>query len=673
MKVLKYPVIAITVCFASGILAGSYMGVGIFPSITAAAIAFLLAALTLRKANSSLQPYPFFGAAVFAFSFCLGMASYSLHYAPNHPGHYTHSLPNEPVLVKGIISERLKPNDFSEKYFFEITSVNRQPASGKLLVTQLKDAPAKQLHAGDILIIADELRPVTPAYNPYQFDYAQYMAGQNVFHQVKLKDNYIIAGQAHNLNYYIDALRNSLIQSFAIHNYSADVINVIKALLLGQRQDMDKETSAGYTDAGVIHILAISGLHIAVLFFLINILLRPLERFGKKGKIVRLVLLLSFLWLFAFVSGLSASVVRSVVMFSFVSIGLYLNRNSAVYNSIAVSMLLLLLAKPMFLFDVGFQLSYAAVLSIVWLQPVYKKLPKSRYRAVNYITDTVLISLVAQIGVLPFSLYYFNQFPLLFLVSNLVVIPLSTIILSLGIVVLFLNFTIPALAIYVGKILGLLIETMNSFIAWIASFKSLVIKDIPFTLALTLLLYTVLIAFGLWLYKKCFRRTAAMLSAVIAFQVLYMVTSIKAERTEELVVFHNWNSSLIAVKKNAKIKIYCNDTLAPDSRTIKDYLKGNFNSRSDTAPLGNLIWFNSHKILILDSTGAYNATLKPDVLILTQSSRINLERALDRLNPKQVVADATNFKNSVSRWQATCQKRKIPFHATAEKGFYKIK
>src|SRR5690606_8454117 len=137
--------------------------------------------------------------------------------------------------------------------------------------------------------------------------------------------------------------------------------------------------------------------------------------------------------------------------------------------------------------------SYAAVFAIVGLQPLYKRLKTSKYKAVNYITDTVIISLVAQIGVLPLTLYYFNQFPLLFLVANIVVIPLSTAILLLGLLVLGLNFTFPAVGVEVGKVLFWSIEVMNNFIAWVASFEGLVLKNIPFTLFLGLASYTVIV------------------------------------------------------------------------------------------------------------------------------------------------------------------------------------
>ncbi len=673
MKISKYPIISITVFFGTGIAAGHYLHPAPWALYTAYIIAAIALTFSFFRSGKNLVQKPYFGGCTWLLSLVAGLCSYTIHYAPHQSSHYSHFIKgNQIPAIKGAVSERLKPNQFAEKYYFNITAVDNYPASGKLLITVPHDSVRTTLHAGDQLIIADDLKPISKSLNPYQFDYSKYMEGQNVFHQVKLKDNYILLGQNHNPDYHLENLRNLLIDSFGIHEYDPVTLNVIKALLLGQRQDMDAETIANYSNTGVIHILAISGLHIAVLFYILTILLKPLNRFNRKGKLLQLLLVLAFLWLFAFISGLSASVVRSVVMFSFVSIGLFFNRNANIYNSIAVSMLFLLLVKPMFLFDVGFQLSYAAVFAIVWLQPLYKKIKVSRYKLINYIADTALISLVAQIGVLPLSLYYFNQFPLLFLLANVVVVPLSTLILIVGIIVLALNFIWADAAVLIGKVLGMLIKGMNMFIAWIASFDKLVIKDIPFTMALNVILYTVIIFFVLWMYKKSFYRSAALLGAVILFQAAYIATSVKAEKTDELVIFNNWKNTLITIKDNNKITAYTSDSLNINDKNLAAYNKGNFNQKINFKPLNNLLWFKNKKIMILDSLGVYDRLVKPDVLVITQSPKVNMDRVLSELQPKQVIADATNYKSYTARWATTCRKQKIPFHATAEKGFSKI-
>jgi len=674
MPVLKHPLIPFTLFVALGILAGYYLQPPAAALYIFAAVAFLLLIAAYFQAQRAFFQKPYFSVATLLFALATGLLVQHLHYGPNKTTHYSHYLTQDKLpLLKGVITERLKPNDYSDKYYFEVQSVNKQLATGKLLVTVPKDSLTHLLHAGDVLIIADVPQPITASLNPYQFDYAAYMKKQDVFHQLRLKDNYIAAGQQKDLNYYIEHLRNTLINSFSIHLYPAQIQNLINALLFGQRQDMDKDTTTSYTNAGVVHILAISGLHFTLLFIGLNWLLAPLQRAKHIGYAGHFIIIMVLMWLFAFITGLSASVVRAVAMFSFVLTGELFNRRANIYNSLAISALVLLLVKPNFLFDAGFQLSYIAVFAIVWLQPIYNRMKRSKYWLVNFTKDTVVISLVAQIGVLPLSLYYFNQFPLLFLLANVVVIPLSNIVLGLGITVLLLNFIFPQGAIWVGYILEFTINAMNSFIQWVASFEALVLKDIPFTLLLNLILYCVIALAVLWLYKHSFRRMAALLCAVLVFQSAYMATAWQAKNGSELVVFHNREATVLAQKENNRIIIFSTDSLALENRTVKAYNKGNFNQNITLAPLHNLLWYNRSKILVLDSVSVYPDNAKPDVVLLTQSPKVNLERMLQQLKPKQVVADATNYKTYVARWAVTCRKQKIPFHATAEKGYYILK
>lgn len=672
-KVVKQPIILILFFLATGILANYHLRPSFAVISLYTAVAVLLFAFSFTKSQRSLHPRPYFLLATCMLSFGTGMLTHWLHYAPNNNLHYSHLLTDSEVpVIKGVVTERLKPTDYYQKYYFKVQSVNKEPAMGQLLLAVPKDSLQKPLHSGDILVIVDNPQPISKSSNPNQFDYSEYMAKQNIFHQLRLKENYIAAGREKNSDYYLGTLRASLINSFDIHNYPTKVKNMINALLLGQRQDMDKQTSEEYTNAGVIHILAISGLHFATLFYILSLLLTPLRKFNKSGELWQLVIVLAILWTFAFITGLSASVVRSVVMFSFVGIGRYFNRNSNIFNSIAVSMLVLLLAKPNFLFDVGFQLSYAAVFAIVWLQPLYSRVRTSKYKAVNYLTDTIVISLIAQIGVLPLSLYYFNQFPLLFLLANIIVIPLSTAVLLLALVVLILNFTIPYVAIWVGKALAILITSMNEFTAWIASFESLVIEDIPFTLLLNIALYACIILAVRWMYQKSYKRTMAVLASVLAFQLVFTVTSLGAKTGNELIVFNNRENTLITVKNMQRIALHSNDSLAAGTAAIKDYNKENFNPALTTLPLKNILWHNNKRILILDSLSAYPSNVSPDILLLTQSPKTNIEHILLQLKPKQVVADATNYKSYISRWKATCKKLEIPFHDTTDKGFFKV-
>lgn len=671
MKVMKFPAIPITLFFVLGIVFDFYWRPDTYWPVLITALSFLLFGIHFWLSKKHFLQKNYFGIATFLLSFSIGLLTHSLHFEPGFKNHYSHFL-SESNTIQGTVSERLKPNAFAEKYYFKVTKINGKNTFGTILLNVPKKETKKQFHSGDKIMIKGDLQPIVKSFNPYQFDYSAYLEKQQVYHQVYLKSgNHTQNGTIFNFDYYVEKYRNSLLNSFNIHHFSTETGNVIRALLLGQRQDMDAQTNENYTNAGVIHILAISGLHIAILYAMLLFFIKPLQRF-RNGKLLQFIVILGFLWLFAILSGLSASVVRSVVMFSFVSFGLFLNRSGNIYNILAVSMLVILLFRPNFLFDVGFQLSYIAVFSIVWLQPFYKSFKPSRFGFVNYFIDILTLSFVAQIGVLPLSLYYFNQVPLLFFLANLVVIPLSSFVLILGIIVLIFNFIAPGFALVLGKLLSFSIEIMNQYIAWIASFKDFIIKDIPFSFTLLLVSYLALIAFILWLYEKQFLRLIFFLFTVITLQLSLLITFSQTKKENEFIIFNNKKSTLITEKNNRTILVYTNDSRPQQNKNLIAYNRGKFNRQIEIRPLPNVLVYNEKKMLVVDSIGIYTTKQKPDIVLLTQSPKINLIRLINNVHPKAVIADATNYKSYVKRWKATCEKEKIPFHATAEKGFYMI-
>lgn len=653
---------------ATGIFAGYYLNLPPFVTGIFLCLAALLFTLTYQKSKKQFIQKPYFAVCVFLLAFALGLFTVTIHKDTNHNKHYSHYLNENPV-IEGVISQRLKPNDFSERYFLEVSQVNKNYTNGKILVSIPK---TKQLQEGDKIIIAEKPKAIKKPLNPYQFDYAEYMAKQNVFHEVRLNKNYIIAGREKTINYHIQNFRNILIKSFDTSHYDKTTLNFINALLLGQRQDLDPALTETYASAGVIHILAISGLHIAILFFVINTMLAPLRYLNKKGRLYSLLLLLIFLWLFAVISGLSPSVIRAVIMFSFISIGQYINRSSNPVNSIAISMLLILICSPNQLFDVGFQLSYTAVIAIVTFQPLYKNFKPSKYRLINYFFGIALISAIAQISLLPLCLYYFKQFPGLFIIANIIVVPLTGIILVVGLFTLILNFISSEAAYIFGNFLSWLIHIMNNYTAWIASFDYFNLKNITFPITLSLLLLLVLFSVGSWFYKQSYKRTIVVLVSFFIYQSGYFIIKTVSNNKNELIVFNNYKEPLIAIKDDEKLNVISNNTEALTLQAITDYKTANFNPKDTLTPISNLLWFKGQKILLIDKSGLYPESIKPDIIVLTQSPKINLDKLLLHLMPKQVIADGTNYNNSINLWKATCLKRNIPFHAVAEKGYYII-
>jgi len=271
-----------------------------------------------------------------------------------------------------------------------------------------------------------------------------------------------------------------------------------------------------YSSAGVIHILAVSGLHVGIILLILQLLLRPLE-YLRKGRFIKTLIIVALLWCFAIIAGLSPSVVRAVTMFSIVAIGMNMKRPTSIFNTLAISMFILLLLKPMFLFDVGFQLSYLAVFAIVWIQPLLYKSWTPKYKGVDYFWQIFTVTIAAQIGVAPLSLFYFHQFPGLFFLSNLVIIPVLGLILGLGILVIFLAL-INALPEFMVTLYGGIISTLNNFVSWVAQQEAFLFRGISFGIVAVLLSY-LLIVFGIRVIKnRRFKRLVPFLLTILIIQ-----------------------------------------------------------------------------------------------------------------------------------------------------------
>ena len=476
-----------------------------------------------------------------------------------------------------------------------------------------------------------------------------------------------------NLNYYASKIRNKIIFNLEKNKFSKSELSVVNALILGQQQDISKEVVLDYQYAGAIHVLSVSGLHVGFILLFVTFLLRPIPN-TKFGLTLKLIIALISLWLFGLLAGLAPCVIRSVTMFSFVAVGLYLRRTVNIYNTLMISVLLILLVEPSYLFDIGFQLSYVALFFIIWLQPLLARIWVPKYKFVNYFWEIITVSFAAQIGTLPMTIYYFHQFPGLFFITNLIILPALTFILALGVLVLSLAaFDIVLFPIM--KLLESSITILNKIISWVASFESFIFKDISVSTLMMISGYILIISWIIWFQKPSFKKLSIAFLTVILFQIVTIYTKHDNQKATEFIVFSKSKTSIITERKGQKVSLYSNDSIlknVSDNLAIKSYLVANFCSIQNKKSIGNVFYFKGKKIVLIDSSAIYLNDKKPDILILTHSPKLSLERVFKSWKPEQVVVDASNFKSYIKIWKATCEKEKIPFHATGEKGFYKL-
>lgn len=676
MKILQFPLTKITIGFIIGILLFPILKINpqncfvlFFIGIT-----MLFGFHFLNKKTNLFTLL--FGILVFTTSILLGILTATIHKETFNPKHYSNQIEEYTINQKFtvLIDEKLKNTRKNFRYVVKIKSIENQESYGKAILNISNKDTLKPLKIGSIIALKGVLYKNKSSFNPNQFDYGKYLENQEIYAQIYTKvDDLKTIRFEQSVWSFFSNYREKKIAVFEKSSLSKNELNVFIALLLGQQQDISPEILKDYQYAGAVHILSVSGLHVGLILGFIHFSLRSIPN-SRKGKTYKLVIILLSLWSFAVLAGLSPSVVRSVTMFSFFAIGTNLRRTVNIYHTLLVSMFLILLVKPSFIYDVGFQLSYLALFFIVWVDPLYDKIWVPKNGVVRYFWKIICMSTSAQIGAMPLSIFYFHQFPGLFFLTNILIIPWLSVVMAIGVIsLIFACFGFVPLIII--KPLEWSIWLLNAIIHWVASFESFVIKNISFSEPMLWISYIVIITWILWFKKTSFVRLIFALIGILTMQLIFIFQKNNTETGQEGIIFNSRKNTFITERIGKDVTIYANDSIlknAKDNMAIQSYLIGNFCEIKDKKVLENLLFINNKRVLIIDSSSIYSSNIKPDILVITDSPKINLDRILQLYKPKIIVADGSNFKSYSKLWEATCRKEKILFHNTHEKGFYKF-
>ena len=671
MKLLNFTIIKLTACLVLGILIAFFTAIPLPIILCATVLLLLVLTLFYFSSKNSKTKTVWFGVTSFLTMVSIGILVTDFHNEKLDKNNYT-NIDSADKLITFRIRTTLKSGNYNAKYIVDVLKVNDASVSGKALLNVSRDSLNKVLKVDNIYITSEGFQPIVSTINPYQFNYRSYLEKQYVYKQLYVRPERLfrVSENKHTIYGYADLVRETINTKLKIYDFEPDVLAIINALILGQRQDLSKDIYDSYTDAGAVHILAVSGLHVALILLLLNFALKPLRRF-KYGKEATIIILVVLMWCFAIIAGLSASVTRAVTMFSIIAIGMHLRRPTNIYNTLAISIFVLLLFKPLFLFDVGFQLSYLAVVAIVAIQPRLVKLWQPKNFVLSKVWDYFTVGIAAQFGVVPISLYYFHQFPGLFFVANIIIIPFLGFILGIGILVIILALC-NALPKFLVDAFGFIISGMNDLMKWLSLQDSFLFKDISFNGWQVITAYLFAIAFVQMAIQKNYKWMKFTLVSVLLFQSVNFFTKYD-NSTETLTLFHKSRHTVIGQKTQHKLNIYSDlDSLSQFSN-LTDYTIGNTITELDAFKTPSFIKIKNTTILIIDSLGIYKVKrLRPDYILLIQSPRINMDRLIDSLKPEKIIADGSNYKSYVARWKATCLKQKIPFHYTGEKGAFVI-
>jgi competence protein ComEC len=678
MKSLNFIIIKLTLCLSLGIAIAHFTPISLFYSIGSSFGLLIVLGISLYSIKQPFQKHVWFGCIAFITALNFGILTYNVHNQHYFKSHYSHHILNKENpqnLITFRIKEKLKSNNYYSKYIIDVLKINDTKVSGKSLLNVSIDTINPAFKVDDILITSSVFKEISKPLNPNQFDYKAYLEKQYVYQQLFINNTSVlrVESKLHTLFGYAAQLRARVNTQLKHYNFQPNELAIINALLLGQRQDISEEIYNNYINAGAVHILAVSGLHIGIVLLLLNIAFKPIEYF-KNGKTFKVILILCLLWGFAIIAGLSPSVTRAVTMFSVIAVAMHLKRPTNIYNTLAISVMCLLLFKPMFLFEVGFQLSYLAVIAIVSIQPLLYKLWKPKFKIMDYLWQIFTVTIAAQFGVVPISLYYFHQFPALFFISNMIIIPFLGVILALGIIVILLSlFNI--LPVLLVKIYGFIISRMNTIVGWVSKQETFLLKDISISILQVIVFYIVIILCVRLFKNHTFNNLRWSLIAILLLQITFIYTTYTTS-TSEFIVFHKNRSTVIGEKLNQNLNLNLNDKHSKilKDKLITNFIVGNGIVSSKVDSLKSIYSIDNKKLLVVDSFGVYNVkSFKPNYVLLSNSPKINLNRLIDSIHPEVIIADGSNFKSYIERWEATCKKQKLPFHNTSEMGAFILK
>lgn len=562
------------------------------------------------------------------------------------------------------------------------------PASGHIMLYFLHDSSALQLTYGDLLVSGLCPAGIPPPANPGAFDYQRYMSFRGIYHQAFLqKDDYrkIGCGYTNPLFRLAYDARSKILTLLDQNGLGGQEFAVTSALLIGYTDKLDQDLLTAYSGTGAMHILSVSGMHVGLIYAVLNMLLWFFDRF-RHGFVPKALLLLLFIWAYATLTGLSPSVLRAASMFSIIVIGQAVNRAGDIFNSLAASALLLLIVNPFFLMDIGFQLSYVAVIGIISLQRPISSWWTPRYWLLRQGWSLTSVSIAAQLATFPLGLYYFQQFPNYFLLTNLVALPLSSAVIYLALLVLAAS-PLPVLSVWLGQLLSWLVILLNNSISFLEKLPGSVTRGAFITGPETLILYGALLFFLIYCYRK---KSKALLFALGAFLLLgssFFWRSLQHQFRQQLVIYSDSKSTAVECI-HGRQQVFLADSLLLNDTRKRDFVRGGLADAYGLKSYTQQPWsvsaeeglhqtffhhqrylqFCHYRMVRLSKAEKAAARLRVDALLVTGNPDMNVNEMLACYDTKLLVIGADNWKKNKERWKRQCAESGITCWPLAEAG-----
>ncbi len=572
---------------------------------------------------------------------------------------------------------------------------------GNAIVYLQKDSIAERLSSGMLIGFQPKFDDIKNSGNPDEFNYSNYMAYHLISSQTYLKSGswILIDGKtAGSIKLWFLKLRNQLLNIYREAGLQNNEYAVAAALSLGYKDQLQDKLKHAYASSGAMHILAVSGLHIGIIFMVMQFLLAGFKKI-KYLKILQVCILIASIWFYAMLTGLSPSVTRAATMFTFISFGKFFKRHVNIYNILAASAFLTLVINPLNLTELGFWLSYLAVLSIVlFFQPIYN-LWQPKYKLSDKIWSLIAVSMAVQIGTVPLTVFYFHQFSNYFILTNLLVIPLVTIIVFTAIALFVFSF-VPMVKLLLGKLLTIVISLLNHSVFWIESLPFSVSENLYITRMQMLILFAAIFAFSIYFLAHKRRAVFPALILLILFISVGILRHIENQTDNKFIVYNlpkNSGINFILGKEN----ILFTDFQSPKFEQSKSKLKNHWlaegiekekfidlNKLSSKFMLTNLISishpalfqkegfvaYKDFRVLIIFDNRYNNIStdqkLPLDCIVLSNNAKIDLETINQCFNFKYLILDSSNTFYYCQKIKEASNKYKFITFDVNEKGAF---
>ncbi len=671
--------------FVTGILLAIYLPWQ--PPLKFFAVGLLLltgALIYLNLAKTAFQMRWAYGLAVSIFLAWLGWQLANQYNELSYANHFKPAIA-EQNLVVGTITQMQPTSTGKARLQLRLEALGEpdgtlQAASGNLLA-YLDSTALDALNYGDRVSLVANITPIEPPKNPKAFDFARFMHFKNVHYQAFVREaNWQLQEKANGFNLFLiaDRLRDRCVAILEKHFPNDNELAVASALILGYRDEITEEVRNAYANTGAMHVLAVSGLHVGFIYLGLGFLLGLVKSDRKSWKIAKTILEILGIWSFALLTGASPSVLRAATMFSFIIIGRAIQRDANIYNTLAASAFFLLCFNPYYLMDVGFQLSYLAVLGIVYFQPKIYKLWYIENKIGDYIWKLTAVSLAAQISTLPISLYYFHQFPVYFWLSGLVVVPVAVVILCGGFL-LFVTDFIPGWSWLLGKGLYNLVDMVNKAIFLIQQIPGSLVTGIWISFAVMVLIYAAILGIIIAMNTRRFSWMIAGFSCFTLVGFAHFITQWQVHQQERVVIYHTPKHTAIDYFDGKKLVSFIDNkisekTLRFANQNYRWFRRGELVKLVELEESGGfeIYRFGRVKMAIVDEAGSDTSVEKTpvDYVLIRNNPHAGLPDLLEPFDCKKVIFDTSNNRRSVERWRGDCKELGVSYFDIQEKGAF---